>query len=388
MVTSKQQQKLYIVFDKLPKKNEGGLVATYINLVQELRPYYQIEFVGIFDNGRNDISEFENIPLHVFSKKDIDNRFFNAFNHLKQRNFRSFFHSLFSGVFFFGSIPINKIRSKKLLKNQMVIASSPAAAMFLSRTIRYILEIHTTFDYFWGKNILGRMQSFLLPPATITVFRNKHDALKGEKLFPSTYIYNAFNTADLPRIDFDKSITHSALFVGRLAPEKNPLRLLECAQIVKGAISDFTLDIYGDGPLFLTLQEKIKQMGLQETVYLKGFVDNKAIYQKYDLLWITSTFEGFGLVVIEAMANGIPCVSTNWGEAVFEIIHHEKTGYIANSNKDFATYSINLLTNKDKYRDTAVKALELFQQEFTCRRNTEQWKRLLQKIYETPNASK
>ena len=66
------------------------------------------------------------------------------------------------------------------------------------------------------------------------------------------------------------------------------------------------MDIYGDGPLFLTLQEKIKQMGLQETVYLKGFVDNKAIYQKYDLLWITSTFEGFGLVVIEAMANGIP----------------------------------------------------------------------------------
>lgn len=388
MVTSKQQQKLYIVFDKLPKKNEGGLVATYINLVQELQPYYQIEFVAIFDNGQNDIPEFDNIPLHLFSKKNIDNRFFNALNHLKQRKIRSFFHSLFSGVFFFGSIPINKIRSKKLLKNQMVIASSPAAAMFLSSTIRYILEIHTSFDYFWGKNILGRMQSLLLPPAAITVFRNRHDALKGEKLFPSTYIYNAFNTAGLPCIDFNKSITHSALFVGRLVPEKNPLRLLECAQIVKGAIPDFTLDIYGNGPLFLTLQGKIKQMGLQETVHLKGFVDNKAIYQKYDLLWITSKFEGFGLVIIEAMANGIPCVSTNWGEAVFEIIHHEKTGYIANSNEDFAEYSIDLLTNKDKHRDTAAKALELFQQEFTCCRNTEQWKKLLQKIYETPNASK
>ena len=119
MVTSKQQQKLYIVFDKLPKKNEGGLVATYINLVQELRPYYQIEFVGIFDNGRNDISEFENIPLHVFSKKDIDNRFFNAFNHLKQRNFRSFFiHSSaeYSSSDQYLSI---KFAQKKLLKNQI-----------------------------------------------------------------------------------------------------------------------------------------------------------------------------------------------------------------------------------------------------------------------------
>lgn len=41
---------LYIIFDKLPKKNEGGLVATYINLVTELKDQFNIEFISIFKN--------------------------------------------------------------------------------------------------------------------------------------------------------------------------------------------------------------------------------------------------------------------------------------------------------------------------------------------------
>lgn len=365
----------------LPKKHEGGLVATYINLIQELKPYYQIELVGIFDNGKNDIPEFDNIPLHVLSEKNIDNRFFNAFSYLKQGKIVAFFHAIISGLYFFASLPMNKKRSIKLLKNQMVIASSPAAAMFLSKKLKYILEIHTSFDYFWGKNILGRMQSALVPPPAITVFRNKHDAEKGQKLFPSTYIYNSFNTEGIPKVNFDKPLTRSALFVGRLAPEKNPLRLLECAQLVKQSIPDFTLDIYGDGPLFDILQERITQMKLQNTVYLKGFIDDKSIYQNYDLLWVTSTFEGFGLVIIEAMANGVPCVSSNWGKAVSEIIENGKTGYIANTNEKFANCSVSLLVNQNIHSIFAQNAFESFQQKFTCKTNTQQWQKLLKNIY-------
>lgn len=372
---------IYIVFDKLPKKNGGGLATAYINLVEELQSYYQIKFVCIFDNGKNDIPEFENIPLYILSKKNIDNRFFTAFNYLKQGKFKTFFHAIASGLFFFGSLPINRLRSKKLLKNQIIIASSPAAAMFLSKQLQYILEIHTSFDYFWGNNILGRTQSALIPPPEMTLFRTKHDAEKAQRLFPSSYIYNAFNTKNIPSVDLEKPLTHSALFVGRLAPEKNPLKLLDCAKLVKEIIPDFTLDIYGDGPLFNTLLERIEHMELQNNVHLKGFIDDKAIYQNYDLLWVTSTLEGFGLVIIEAMANGIPCVSTNWGEAASEIIAQGKTGYIVESNEEFAERSIQLLSNKNKRKNMAKNALEVFYNNFTCKINTQHWIELLKKIY-------
>lgn len=381
MVKPTTKQILYIVFDKLPKKCEGGLVATYINLTKELQPYYRIEFVGIFDNGENDIPEFNNIPLHVLSKKNIDNRFFSAINYLREGKFHKFFHALASAFYFFGSLPINKIRSKQLLSNQMVIASSPAAAMFLSKKIRYILEIHTAFEYFWGTNILGKMQSALIPPAAITVFRNKSDAEKAKKLFPATYIYNAFNASSLPIVNFNKKTTHSALFVGRLVSEKNPLRLLDCAYLVKQSVPNFVLDIYGNGPLTNALHEKIDKMNLQDTVHLKGFIDNKAIYQKYDLLWVTSNFEGFGLVIIEAMANGIPCVSSNWGDAISEIIEHEKTGCIAQNNKEFVNYTISLLSNSEAREEMSKNAYMSFQQKYTCETNTQHWLGLLKNIY-------
>lgn len=372
---------LYIIFDKLPQKDGGGLTAAYITLIKELSPLFSVTLVGIFGEKKTNVPEFSGIPLHVISRRNIDNRFFNALTYLKKGLIKKFVFAFWSGLYYFASRPILKMKSRKLLKNQIVIASSPAAAMFLSKKIKYILEIHTSFDYFWGKNFLGRMQSALIPSPAITVFRNKHDAEKGNKFFPSTFVYNAFNSDSIPKVDFHKPLTHSAIFVGRLAPEKNPLRLLECAQLTKQSIPNFTLDIYGDGPLFNTLQERIIQMELQNTVYLKGFVDNKAIYQNYDLLWVTSNFEGFGLVIIEAMANGIPCVSTNWGEAVSEIIQNKKTGYIANSNEEFVNFSTYLLTNQDVHNIFSQNAFIAFQHKFTLAEYGDRWKKLLQKIY-------
>lgn len=49
-----------------------------------------------------------------------------------------------------------------------------------------------------------------------------------------------------------------------------------------------------------------------------------SVYKDYSLLWITSDYEGFGLVIIEAKANGVPTISTNWGEGVFEVIEKKK----------------------------------------------------------------
>ncbi len=379
--SSQKNPNLYIVFDKLPKKNEGGLVATYVNLVRELKPYYHIELVGVFENGANDITEFSDIPLHTLSNKNIDNRFFKALSYLKKGSTKKFFHAIWSGIYYFAARPILKARSKELLKDKIVIASSPAAAMFLSRKVKYILEIHTSFEYFWGNNLLGRMQSMLIPPATITVFRNKHDMEKAQKLFPSTYIYNAFDTKGLPPINLEQTNSCSALFVARLAPEKDPLRLLRLTQKVKESLPEFTLDIYGDGPLFDTLQEKILAMDLGKTVRLCGFVDDKSIYQHYDLLWVTSKFEGFGLVIIEAMANGTPCVSTNWGDAVTEIIDHEKTGYIASTDQKFIEYSIDILSNNSARQKLANAALASFQDKFTCDINTKEWIDLLKLVY-------
>lgn len=372
---------LYIIFDKLPKKNEGGLVATYINLVTELKDQFNIEFISIFKNEKNDIVEFGNIPIHVLSNKNLDNRFFRAFDHLKARDIKAFGHSLLSGFYFFLSIPIIKLKTRKFLKNKKVIASSPAAAIFLSSKLKYILEIHTSFDYFWGENLVGRAQSRLIPKPSITVFRNKSDADKASSLFPSTFIYNAFDSTRIST-EKPKKIKHSILFVGRLVPEKNPLRLINCALQLKKSIPDLTLDIYGEGPLYSELKKSITENNLEKNVHLKGFIDDKSIYSKYEVLWVTSLFEGFGLVIIEAMANGTPAISSNWGDAIKEIINNGVNGYIAKTNLEFVDYTKKLMNDHELYFDISQNAYLTYKERFNCKANKNSWIKLLAEIYE------
>ena len=384
MVTTEQltsMNTLYIVFDKLPKKNEGGLVATYINLVAELKDNFNIEFISVFKNEKNDIDEFEDIPIHVLSNMNLDNRFFRALDHLRKKDIKAFVYSLVSGIYFFLSIPINKFRTRRFLKNKMVIASSPAAAIFLSSKLKYILEIHTSFEYFWGRNRLGRAQSKLIPKPSITVFRNKSDADKASSLFPSTFIYNAFDSTKISRPKKSNKIKHSILFVGRLVPEKNPLRLINCALQLKKSIPNFTLDIYGEGPLYSELERCISKNNLENNVHLKGFIDDKSIYSRYEVLWVTSQFEGFGLVIIEAMANGTPTVSSSWGDAINEIINNGRNGYIAKTDLEFAEYTEDLINDSALYSKISKNAYSTYEKQFNCEANKQSWLTLLAEIY-------
>lgn len=370
---------LYIVFDQLPSKTDGGLVATYARLVEELSDTYKITILNIFDGKENDIEEFNNVPIISLCPIKIDNRFYKAFSLLRKGEIVSFFWALFSFFAFFVSIPIARHKTSASLSDAMVIASSPAAAIFLGKKVKYLLEIHTNFEYFWGNNPIGRLQSSLFNPPVLTLFRNKTDAEKGLKLFPSSFIYNGFDDSSLKPTKQRKH--HSALFVGRLEPQKNPLRLLECAELVLEKVPDFTLDIYGTGSLKTTLENEIEKRNLEKCVSLKGFTADKSVYSGYEIFWLTSTNEGFGLVLTESMANRTPVITTNWGDAVSEIVKDGKTGFIAQSSTEFANYSTGLLLDSESREKMGREGRSDFVQRFSAKQNKERWIEILSSNY-------
>lgn len=376
-------EKLYIVFDQLPQKADGGLVATYARLVEELSDTYEIEIINIFSGAKNDIEEFNKVPTINLCPIKIDNRFYKAFSFLKERDARGFIWALASLFFFFFFIPIARIKTSSALKNKKVIASSPAAAIFLGKKVHYLLEIHINFEYFWGNNFIGRLQSKLFNPPALTLFRNKTDAGKGAKLFPSSYIYNGFDASRLNLSQNRKK--NSALFVGRLEPQKNPFMLLDCAEIVSRTIPDFCLDIYGTGSLRQELESEIKKRNLGHTVNLKGFTSDKSVYSNYEVFWLTSINEGFGLVLTESMANKTPVITTNWGDAVGEIVKHGETGFIANSVQDFCKYSIRLFNDPALQKEMGLSGRKDFDQRFSSTQNKARWIELLNSNYPPEN---
>lgn len=377
---------LFVVFDKIPTKKDGGLVATYVDFVRELSSEYNIKFVSIFRSEPTDIPAFMGLESITLFDIPLDNRFYHAPSLLVRGKVREAGFALVSALRFFSRIPASRRRTRMLLEGKKVVAVAPAAAMFLSPSVRYILEIHTSFGYFWGNGLLGRAQASMIPPAALTVFRNKSDARKGSELFPSTYMYNTFDGAGIEADELPSALTHRAVFVGRLAESKNPLMLLECARRVRERFEDFTLDVFGDGEMRAQIEGRILEMGLDGVVNLHGFTDDKSVYQGHDLLWLTSKYEGFGLVIIEAAANMVPTVTTDWGEAVSEVILDGQTGFIADDLDEFVDKSCEVMASLELRNRLARNARDDYEQRFSPTIHKAQWLRIINSVYPSEGA--
>ena len=99
---------------------------------------------------------------------------------------------------------------------------------------------------------------------------------------------------------------------GRLTEQKNHAMLIAAFADVVKQYPYATLKIYGEGALRETLQQQINEAGLQDKALLMGATDNvgKAL-ETADLFVLSSDYEGMPNALMEAMAAGVPCISTD-----------------------------------------------------------------------------
>jgi glycosyltransferase involved in cell wall biosynthesis len=111
------------------------------------------------------------------------------------------------------------------------------------------------------------------------------------------------------------------LAVGRLARQKDYPTMLRSYALARKRGLAVPLVIVGDGPEELALRDMAKELGIAAFVQFLGHRENSFAYmQKADCLVLSSTWEGFGLVLIEAMSLGVPCVSTDCPSGPGEIL--------------------------------------------------------------------
>lgn len=127
--------------------------------------------------------------------------------------------------------------------------------------------------------------------------------------------------------------------VGRLTEQKNQKLLIEAFSNIKEEFPDYTLSIYGDGHLKEELKNYIVSLHLENRVFLKGVVDNikEEIYKK-SLFVLPSDYEGMPNSLMEAMALGVPSISTDCPCGGPKFLMNENCGILV-PTKDVASLS-------------------------------------------------
>jgi glycosyltransferase involved in cell wall biosynthesis len=102
------------------------------------------------------------------------------------------------------------------------------------------------------------------------------------------------------------------LFAGRLVPQKNVGMLIDSFALFHQKHSDYTLNIYGQGPLLVDLTAKVEKLGLKKAIIFCGHRANiQTLFPSAAIVALSSNHEGIPNVLLEALSAGVPCVCTD-----------------------------------------------------------------------------
>lgn len=173
------------------------------------------------------------------------------------------------------------------------------------------------------------------------------DKIKNTKC---VYIPNVIE--NIPNYFKHTNTNNRLISIGRLSNEKGYSDLIEIVQLIKERIPDIKLDIYGDGEERKNLFNKIKKEKLENNISLCGFVPNDEIFKKmknYDIYVMSSITESFGIVLIEAMSNSLPCIAFDSADGACGVLKNDSGVLIHNRDKKLmADKIIEMLNNLEE----------------------------------------
>ena len=262
------------------------------------------------------------------------------------------------------------------------VRASILAAKF-SRSCRIISHIHANHMGL-RKITLKSLLYFITLPKYKHIFWVSQSAydnfyFKNAVKNKSSILYNTVNIQDIQkRAAADQNTyTFDVVYLGRLTYQKNPQRLIEVMKLCIDKIPHLQCAIIGDGELRQEAEALIRQHGLENNIHLLGYRNNPAkILQSAKVMLLVSRYEGTPMCALEAMALGVPIVSTPT-DGMCELVDDGETGFLSNNDSLLAEHVVNIVNDIDLYRTlsthTKKRGNELL--------NTKTYSEKIQKIY-------
>lgn len=166
------------------------------------------------------------------------------------------------------------------------------------------------------------------------------------------------------RSESASSNTTKILFVGRLTEQKGVTYIIDAVNEILKKRNDLkgslVCSIIGDGPLRGVLEEKVKGLGLGDSIIFHGWVPREKLptfYQNADVFVLPSSDEGMPNVVLEAMASGLPIITT-FVPGSEELVVGGENGMLVKDRTELTPAMLDFLDNREKWQAMGRASLE------------------------------
>ena len=154
--------------------------------------------------------------------------------------------------------------------------------------------------------------------------------------------------------------TKTLLYVGRIDfSQKRVDILIEIWNRLFKKFPEWKMVIVGAGPDLAKAKEIANNLGTQR-IYFEGRQNPEPFYEKASIFCMTSSFEGFGLVLVEAQTYGVVPVAFNSFASVSDIIQNGETGFLVDpfDKKKYVEVLSDLMNNKEKLLSISKNCME------------------------------
>lgn len=177
-----------------------------------------------------------------------------------------------------------------------------------------------------------------------------------------------------------KKINNFLISVGRMSQEKGFIDLLYVMKEITKNNNKVKLILVGDGNQKNEIVQKIKELKLEKNIILTGLLTSEEVYyylKKSSVYVMSSYTESFGIVLLEAMANGLPCVAFDSASGAKFLLKHKKGILIKDrSIKKMAAEILNLLEDNNRYYDYSESGYK-YCQKYSLETVKKMWLKLL-----------
>ena len=235
------------------------------------------------------------------------------------------------------------------------------SSLFLKKSIVYLFTIHSTFNRRRSIKIFKIIDGLIYHRYVkiICISKQVQNSLikwvpkikEKIEIIPNGIPMNS-KSNDNPLMK-----KYDVLFVGRLVQQKGIIFLLEAVSILQKKYKKIIrVAVVGDGPLKKELIKVCEELKIKDSVEFLGFQrDVDQIMRSSRILVLPSRWEGFGLVLLEAMKNKLPIIATNVG-GIPEIITDGHEGILVpKENPKILANSINRLLENSKLRNQFIQ---------------------------------